>query len=63
MLKCDKCKGRMFLDRQFNTPGHLETYCMMCGNRKFYNPPENSSEGRWLLKKEVLRAKVTITPL
>lgn len=63
MLKCSKCNKRMFIDRRFSGPGHLETYCLACGSRKFYHPPEDSEEGLWLLKKEQLRAKATITPL
>jgi hypothetical protein len=63
MIKCNKCKSRMFVDRQYSSVSHLETYCIMCGNRKFFNPPESSSEGMWLLKKEALRAKATITHL
>ena len=53
----------MFLDRQYSTVGHLETYCISCGSRNFYNQPENSAEGSWLLKKEVLRAKATMSSL
>lgn len=63
MLKCSKCQGRMFVDRQYSSVSHLETYCMLCGNRKFFNPPNESAEGRWLLKKEALKAKATISPL
>ena len=63
MLKCFKCNGRMFLDRQHSSVGHLETYCISCGERKFFHPPQESSEGRWLLKKEVLRAKATMSSL
>ena len=63
MLKCTKCRGRMFIDRTHSSVMHLETYCMSCGYRKFFNPPVDSEEGRWLLKKEQLRAKVTISPL
>ena len=63
MLKCKKCRGRMFLDRQYSTIGHLETYCMACGSRNFYNPPESYAEGSWLLKKEVSRAKATMSSL
>jgi len=36
---------------------------MLCGNRKFFNPPNDSLEGKWLLKKEALKAKATISPL
>jgi hypothetical protein len=63
MLRCKKCSGRMFVDRQYSSVSHLETYCILCGHRDFFNPPQNSTEGRWLLKKEALRAKATISPL
>ena len=63
MLVCDKCKRNMFVDRQYTSAGHLETYCMYCGFRKFFHPPEDSKEGLWLLKKERLRAKATISNL
>lgn len=63
MLKCDKCHRRLFVDRQYTKVDHLETFCLTCGSRKFYHPPSDSIEGQWLLKKEALRAKVTITPL
>ena len=53
----------MFLDRQYTTVGHLETYCMSCGNRNFFNPPTSSAEGSWLLKREVSRAKATMSSL
>ena len=36
---------------------------MGCGERKFFHPPTESEEGRWLLAKEILRAKHTITKL
>ena len=53
----------MFVDRVFTSMSHLETYCFYCGSRKFFHPPSDSEEGRWLLKKEIERAKTTITPL
>jgi predicted Zn finger-like uncharacterized protein len=63
MIKCPKCKTRMFIDRQYTRAEHLEIFCLKCGTRKFYNPPSTSSEGLWLLQKETLRAKNTISPL
>ena len=63
MLKCFRCDGRMFLDRQYSTVGHLETYCMKCGSRSFFHPPQESLEGQWLLKKEVSRVKATMSSL
>jgi len=41
----------------------METYCMVCGSRSFFHPPTESEQGRWLLAKELFRAKYTITPL
>ena len=63
MLNCKKCKGRVFVDRQFNSVMHIETYCVRCGDRKFYHPPQDTTEGRWLLLNEKFRAKNTITSL
>jgi hypothetical protein len=53
----------MFVDRQYSTIMHLETYCIQCGSRTFYHPPSESLEGLWLLDQENLRAKTTITSL
>jgi len=63
MIKCSKCKRRMFVDRQYSRAEHLEVFCLTCGNRKFYNPPSASSEGIWLLQKEILKAKNTISQM
>jgi len=63
MTKCDKCNRKMFIDRQYSSISYLEVYCIYCGSRKFFNPPQNSKEGLWLLQKEILRAKSTISPL
>lgn len=62
-MLCKKCKGRVFVDRQYSSSIHLETFCIMCGYRKFFHPPEDSAEGLWLLEKERLLAKSTITTL
>jgi hypothetical protein len=53
----------MFVDRIHSNIDHLETYCVKCGNRKFYHPPSESAEGKWLLQKEKFRAKHIITNL
>jgi len=63
MISCKKCKGRVFVDRQYSSTQHLETYCLVCGERQFYHPPTESEEGKWLLAKELFRAKFTITKL
>ena len=62
-MKCDKCKGKVFIDRQYSSSDHIETSCIGCGKRKFYHPPQDSREGRWLLLNEKYRAKSTITSL
>ena len=63
MISCKKCKGKVFVDRQYSSIQHIETYCVVCGLRKFFHPPTESEEGRWLLAQESLRAKHTITKL
>jgi len=63
VLKCLRCNGRMFIDRQHSNIDHIETYCISCGSRKYFHPPKESSEGAWLLKKELLRAKATMSSL
>lgn len=62
MIKCTKCTKNMFVDRLYNSRSHIEVYCIYCGTRKFFIPPQNTAEGRWILQKELLRAKHTITP-
>jgi 5-methylcytosine-specific restriction endonuclease McrA len=63
MILCKKCKGRMFIDRQYSSTDHMEIYCVRCGSRKFFHPPKESQEGQWLLVREKFRAKSTITSL
>lgn len=63
MLKCIKCGGRMFIDRQYSSVNHIETYCIYCGSRKFFHPPLESAEGKWLLAIEIAKAKNTIATI
>jgi hypothetical protein len=63
MIICNKCKGRMFVDRQYSTNEHLETFCVLCGARTFFHPPSESEQGRWILQREKSRANNTITSL
>ena len=53
----------MFVDRQYTSIDHLETYCIICGLRKFYHPPSSTSEGKWIITQEKLLAKNTMMPL
>lgn len=63
MVKCFKCNGRMFVDRQYTSSNHIEIFCISCGDRKFFHPPHETSEGRWILQKEISLAKNTIVNL
>jgi len=63
MLKCLKCRGRMFIDRLYTSLDHIETFCIVCGSRKFYHPPRDSKEGQWILQLEISRANSTIMSL
>jgi len=63
MLICKKCKGRVFIDRAFTAENHIETFCIVCGSRKFYHDWEPSNqEAEWLLAAEKKRAATTISP-
>jgi len=53
----------MFVDRQYSSVDHLETFCITCGHRVFFHPPSESGQGRWILQKEKSRANNTITTL
>lgn len=52
-MKCTKCKGRVFLDRVFSDNKNFETYCILCGDRKFIS--KESEQGQWLLQQEQRR--------
>ena len=49
-MTCGKCGGRMFLDRIFSDNKNHETYCMLCGERKFIQ--KSSEFGQWLTNME-----------
>jgi hypothetical protein len=63
MMKCQRCSGRVLVDRQYTSIQHIETYCISCGSRKFFHPPSESLEGKWLLATEIARAKYTIATI
>lgn len=64
MLYCKKCNGRVFVDRMYNAENHIETFCIICGARKFYhNWGPDDREAQWLLETEKKRAKITVSPL
>lgn len=64
MLHCKKCKGRMFVDRAYSAPNHMEIFCVCCGNRKFYhNFTKEDKDAQWILMMEKRRADIYITSL
>lgn len=49
MLKCKKCKGKVFVDRVHSSHDHLELFCIICGNRKMFHPPSKFGNSiKWL---------------
>jgi len=59
-LECNKCSGRMLVDRIFLSEQYLEIYCLVCGKREMYNHPNRHGEvAQWIMKAEKNRAKLT----
>ena len=56
MMKCNKCHGRVFVDRVFSQKSHIELFCIMCGKRWMLNKNMNGL-GKWLEQIEELHAK------
>jgi predicted nucleic-acid-binding Zn-ribbon protein len=56
MIKCNKCGGRVFVDRVFSQKLHMELFCIMCGKRWMMNKNTNKL-GAWLEKLEEDQAK------
>lgn len=54
-MKCQRCGGRMFLDRVFTDNTSFETSCLLCGRREFVN--KNTENGQWLnlLETQILK--------
>ena len=52
-MNCRKCNGRVFLDRVFSDNKNFETYCILCGDRKFVH--KDTELGKWLEKMETER--------
>lgn len=38
MIKCNKCKGKVFVDLTFTDNRNYETFCLRCGKRTFVGP-------------------------
>jgi hypothetical protein len=51
MLTCDKCSGRVLLDRTYSEGSHLELVCINCG-KGWMLDKEKSRTARWLLRLE-----------
>ena len=56
MMKCMKCRGRVFVDRVFSQKLHMELFCILCGKRWMINK-ETNAFGRWLEQKDNEHAK------
>ena len=51
MMKCMRCRGRVFVDRVFSQKLHIELFCIMCGKRWMLNK-ETNALGKWLDRRE-----------
>jgi hypothetical protein len=51
MMTCERCNGRVFVDRVFSQKLHVELFCLMCGKRWMINKDTNAL-GRWLENRE-----------
>jgi hypothetical protein len=56
MMTCQRCRGRVFVDRVFSQKLHVELFCLMCGKRWMVNK-ETNAFGRWLEKIDKAHAK------
>lgn len=52
---CSRCGGKVFLDRTFTDNKNYETFCVICGDRKFV--AKNTRLGKWLADKEQKRMR------
>lgn len=51
MMTCNRCGGRVFIDRVFSQLSSMELFCILCGKRWMIDK-EKSVFGRWLSQKE-----------
>ena len=56
MMSCQRCGGRVFIDRVFSQKLHMELFCILCGKRWMINKDMNAF-GRWLEKKDIEHGK------
>lgn len=52
-MKCRRCNGRVFVDRTFTENRNYETFCILCGDRRFIN--KGTVLGKWIHEMEVKR--------
>jgi len=55
-MTCQRCKGRVFVDRVFSQKLHVELFCILCGRRWMINKDTNRF-GRWLEERDKAYAK------
>ena len=61
MMTCQRCNGRVFIDRVFSQKLHIELFCILCGRRWMINK-DTSALGRWLEKRDQeLNKKLSIS--
>jgi len=53
---CQKCRGRVFIDRVFSQKLHIELFCVMCGKRWMVNR-ETNVFAKWLDQREEAHKK------
>ena len=56
MMSCQRCGGRVFIDRVFSQKLHMELFCILCGKRWMINKDTNAF-GRWLEQKDIEHGK------
>ena len=56
MMRCQRCSGRVFIDRVFSQKLHIELFCILCGRRWMINRELNRF-GKWLDQKETRHKK------
>jgi DNA-directed RNA polymerase subunit RPC12/RpoP len=56
MMTCQRCNGRVFIDRVFSQKLHMELFCIMCGKRWMINK-ETNRFAKWLEARDSLHAK------
>ncbi|AXG66169.1 hypothetical protein SEA_ANNADREAMY_48 [Streptomyces phage Annadreamy] len=61
-MYCNKCSGRVFIDRVYSEKKHVELFCIGCGKRWMLDKTK-SRFAAWLWKKEQSHANAAIASL